>query len=171
MTIAGNFESFQYFNFEANFLKNANPFNRLGYCFLVESTKIKNTTFLFKTALSEANVKTNRMGSTKWTYHKEQNFDSNYFIFSNVCFSLRTSHKELSWCTNHPNVHIQTFWKHWNFIWDWFFPLSILKKRLQEGENLVDKQFVKDSRTLSYYRTFSTSTLAFVLQGPGLVRR
>ena len=26
-------------------------------------------------------VKTNRMGSTKWTYHKERGLDSNYFIF------------------------------------------------------------------------------------------
>ena len=149
------------------FWKMQTLFNRLEYCFLVESTKIENATFLFKTALSGAN----RMRSRKWTYHKEQSFASNYFIFSIFCFSLRTLHKELIWCTNHPNVHIQTFWKHWNFISDWFFPVSILKKRLQEGENLVDKHFVKDSRTLCYYRTLSTSTLAFVLQGPGLVRR
>ena len=33
--------------------------------FLVGSAKIKNPTFPYKTALSEANVKTNRMGSTK----------------------------------------------------------------------------------------------------------
>ena len=37
----------------------------MEYCFLVESTKIENTTFPYKSALSEANVKTNRMGSTK----------------------------------------------------------------------------------------------------------
>ena len=41
-------------------------------------------------------------------------------------FSLRTSHKVLIWCTNHPNVHIHTFWKHWTFIWGYFFPVSIL---------------------------------------------
>ena len=46
------------------------PFKKLGYQFLVVSTKIDNITFPYKTALSEANVKKNKMGSTKWTYHK-----------------------------------------------------------------------------------------------------
>ena len=46
-------------------------FKKLEYHFLVESTKIESTSFPFKTALSEANVKTNRMATTKWTYHKE----------------------------------------------------------------------------------------------------
>ena len=40
-------------------------FKKLEHCFVVESTKIGNTTFPYKTALSEASVKTNRMGSTK----------------------------------------------------------------------------------------------------------
>ena len=39
--------------------------------FLVESTKIENTSFPFKTVLSEADFKTNRMATTKWIYHKE----------------------------------------------------------------------------------------------------
>ena len=38
---------------------------KLAYRFLVESTKIKNTTLLYKTALFEANVTTNRMVNTK----------------------------------------------------------------------------------------------------------
>ena len=38
---------------------------KLAYRFLVESTKIKNTTLLYKTALFEANVTANRMVSTK----------------------------------------------------------------------------------------------------------
>ena len=49
--------------------------------FLVETTEIENKSFPFKTALSETNVKTNRMATTKWTYHKEWSFTSNYFIF------------------------------------------------------------------------------------------
>ena len=32
---------------------------------LIESTKAENATFPYKTDLSEANLKTNRMGSTK----------------------------------------------------------------------------------------------------------
>ena len=46
-------------------------FNKLEYRFLVESTKIENVSYSYKTAISEANVKANRMVSTKWTYHKE----------------------------------------------------------------------------------------------------
>ena len=46
-------------------------FKKLEYLFLVEATKIENTSFPFKTALSEADVMTNRMATTKWTYHKE----------------------------------------------------------------------------------------------------
>ena len=63
MTISRNFERFQYFSFETKFLKNANPFPE--YYFLVESITIGNATIPLKTALSEASVKTNRMGSKK----------------------------------------------------------------------------------------------------------
>ena len=52
-------------------------FKKLEFRFLVESTEIDNTTFPYKTALSEASVKTNRMGGTTWTHHKEQSFASN----------------------------------------------------------------------------------------------
>ena len=40
-------------------------FKKLEYRFLVETTEIENTLFPFKTALSETNVKTNRMATTK----------------------------------------------------------------------------------------------------------
>ena len=45
-------------------------FEKLEYRFLVETTKIENASFPHKTAIAEADVKANRMGSTKWTYHK-----------------------------------------------------------------------------------------------------
>ena len=63
-------------------------FKNLGYCFLVETTKIEKPSFPFKTALSEVNVKTNRMATTKWTYHKEWSFPSNYFIFLKNLFQF-----------------------------------------------------------------------------------
>ena len=82
MIIAGNFESFQYFHLEKNFLKNILFLKKkLDYRFLVESTKIEKASYPYKTALLEANVKTNRMGGTKWTLHKERSFASDYFIF------------------------------------------------------------------------------------------
>ena len=55
--------------------KNENFSKNIEYCFLVESTKIENT-----------DVKSNKMESTKLTYHKKQSFVSNYFIY----FSLKT---------------------------------------------------------------------------------
>ena len=68
-------------------------FKKLECCFLVETTKIENTSCPFKTVLSEANLKTNRMVTTKWTYHKDCSFASNYFIFWKIYFSFRTSNR------------------------------------------------------------------------------
>ena len=58
------------------FWKTKTFFKKLEYRVLVESNKIKNVSFSYKTGLSEANVKTNRMVSAKWTYHKERGFAS-----------------------------------------------------------------------------------------------
>ena len=40
-------------------------FKKLGYRFSVESTKIENASFLHKIAMSEVNVKTNKMVNYK----------------------------------------------------------------------------------------------------------
>ena len=61
-------------------------FKKLVYRFLVETTKIENTSFPFKTDLSEANVKTNRITTTKLTYHREWSFANNCFIFFEKLF-------------------------------------------------------------------------------------
>ena len=63
------------------FWKTKTFFKKLEHCFLVETTEIESTSFLFKTALSETNDKPNRMTTTNWTYHKEWSFASNYFVF------------------------------------------------------------------------------------------
>ena len=68
-------------NFDSHFLENENLFQKTGVPFFIETTKIENTSFPFKTALSKANVKTNRMATAKWNNHKEWIFASNYFIF------------------------------------------------------------------------------------------
>ena len=47
------------------FWKTKTFFKKLEYRFLVESTKIENASFPYKTAISEANDKTNKMVSTK----------------------------------------------------------------------------------------------------------
>ena len=64
-------------------------FKKLEHSFLVEGTKIQNAIFLYKTALSEANVKANKMGNTKWNYHKEQNFASNCSILLKNLFQYK----------------------------------------------------------------------------------
>ena len=72
------------------FWKTKTFFKRLEYSFLVETTKIENASLPYKTAISEANVKTNRMVSTKWTYHKERSFVSSYFIFLKMLFQFKS---------------------------------------------------------------------------------
>ena len=72
------------------FWKTKTFYKKLEYHrFLVKATKIENTSFAFKTALSEANVKTNRMAITKWTYYKEWSFASNYLIFFQFQFQFQ----------------------------------------------------------------------------------
>ena len=71
-TICENLERFQYFNLKQIFQKTKTFFRKLEYPFLVESTKIENASFPYKTVISGANVKTNRMVSSKWTYAKNE---------------------------------------------------------------------------------------------------
>ena len=70
------------------FWKTKTFFEKLEYSFLVETTKIESTSFLFKTALSEADVKINRIATAKRTYHIEWSFASNYFIFLENLFQF-----------------------------------------------------------------------------------
>ena len=116
MAVSENFKRFQCFNFETDFLENEPLFQKIGVPFLVERTKIENASFLYKTATSEAHVKTNKIATTKWTYHKEKSFASNCLCFSKLCVSLRTSYNELISCTNNPNARICTICKQWSFI-------------------------------------------------------
>ena len=78
--ITGNFKCFHFFNFQTNFLKIKNLFQKTEVP-LVQITKIESAKFPHKTALSEVNVKTNRMGTKKWNNHKVYSFVRNYFIY------------------------------------------------------------------------------------------
>ena len=64
-------------------------FKKLEERFLVENTKIENASLPYKTAISEANVKTNKMVSTKLTYDKERSFASSYFAFLKILFQFK----------------------------------------------------------------------------------
>ena len=87
--ITESFKRFQYFNLEINFLENENLFQKTGVPFFSKTTKIENTPFPFKTALSEDNVKTNRMATAKWTYHESGIFPLTTLFFWKICSSFR----------------------------------------------------------------------------------
>ena len=77
--------TFSILNTETNFLKNEIFSKKLGYSFLVESTKIENVTFPNKSALSEASIKSTKLGKAKWSYPKEWSFASNpLLVFENL---------------------------------------------------------------------------------------
>ena len=130
VTNTENFERFQYFNFETNFLENENLLKKCGTVFSRKYYHWKSITpikiamepnslffeilllccfvwsaaclfthsccqylvmnFIFKNCkqftTSEDYSKTNGMGSTKSTYHKDLSFASNYFIFLKILF-------------------------------------------------------------------------------------
>ena len=50
-------------------------------------TIIENATFPYKSVLSNTNVESNRIGSTKWNYAK-QTFATSYFIFLEKLISV-----------------------------------------------------------------------------------
>ena len=81
----------------------------MEYCFLVEATKIENTPLPFKTALSEANVKTNSMATTKWTYRNEWSFASNYFIFLESLFQFQDLLKRVNLTYQRPKCQYSYF--------------------------------------------------------------
>ena len=99
---------FNILTLKQTFWKTKTFFKNLEYHFLVKSTKIENAWFAYKTAISEANAKTNTMVTTKWVCHKEHSLASNYVFSWKICFSFRDSYKELIWCTNYSNVEIHT---------------------------------------------------------------
>ena len=81
VTITADFQRFQSFNFETSFCQKQKAFlEKLGHCFLVESNTVESAKFPQKKVI----VKTNRMGSTKWTYHKERRCATNYVIFLKI---------------------------------------------------------------------------------------
>ena len=88
MTISKDFEHFQYFNIETDFLENENFLEKLDPCFLVERIKTEKASFSYKTTISEANVKINRMVTTKWDYRRELSFANNFFISLKVLFQF-----------------------------------------------------------------------------------
>ena len=72
------------------FSKTETFFKKLEYYFLVESTKIENTSFLVKSPMSGVNVKTNRVATKNWPITKSGVFLVTVSFFLKICFSFRT---------------------------------------------------------------------------------
>ena len=116
-----DFERFQCFNFKTNLGKNKTAFSKnWSYHFLVGSTRMESTLFPYGTVTSEADVKTNRMRSTKWNYHTERSVSSNYSILLKNLFQFKNFLKrvdlmyQLLQCTAmylQFDVHIRAFRK------------------------------------------------------------
>ena len=72
-------------------------FEKLENRFLVQSTAMEKATLSYKTALSKANIKANRMGNgdTTWTYHKMRGLPKATLFFEKFKLSIITSYKQL----------------------------------------------------------------------------
>ena len=90
MTISGNFETFQYFNFEADFQENQNVFQKTGIentkIFLLKALKLKTHHFYTKLPYQKP-----RLRQIEWWVRNGPitKNASKYFIFLKVYFSLR----------------------------------------------------------------------------------
>ena len=80
---------------------------------------------------------------------------------------LKTSYKELIWCTNCPNVHINTFCKQWSSIWGCFFPEGILNdlqlwvRRRMPNDDFFQRLFLStfQNRSRNIFSTMSGTYL------------
>ena len=127
MTIRGNFERFQYFDLETDFLEKENLFQKTGVSLL--SWKHLNWKCII--SIQNCQIKWLLRQIEWWVQNgpitKKGVLPVTTLLFSKFCFNLKTSHyKELIWCTNDPNVYIHTFYKRWSFFWQCFLPVSIL---------------------------------------------
>ena len=146
--------------FNALFWKTKTFFKKLEHRSLVVSTKIENASFPYKTVISEANVNTKRMESSK------RSSANNYFdfFFSKILFQLKNLSKELVWRSNDPSVHIHSFGKRWSFLCWCFFSLSILNYVYMKKIYLILHCIIKmDLKQLFAYGFYQLS-LVFPVQ-------
>ena len=113
-------------NLIQNFSRTKFFFKKLEHRFLVETTKTENTSFSFNTAMSEANLKTNKMVIIKLTYHKGGSFATNYLIFLENLFQFPNLFKTVNLMYHRWKCPIRIFHKRWTLILRGFFLVSIV---------------------------------------------
>ena len=108
-------QRFQYFDFETNFQKNENLFQKTGVPLFI--SKYEDWNCHISMLNCPVRSQCNEWEVQKGPIPKNKVLTvTTLFFFWKLCFSLRVSYKQMIWCTNHPNVHIHTFHKHWCFI-------------------------------------------------------
>ena len=95
MTITGNFERFQYFNSEINFLENENPFQKTGVPFLLKVLKLKMQHCHAKLLSQKPMLRQIEWGIQNGPIAVNGVLPVTTLFFREFCFSLRTSYKEL----------------------------------------------------------------------------
>ena len=113
VTITGNFEHFQYFNFETNFLKNT---------YFLKSFQMQH--FHTRLLCQKPLLRQSKWRVQQWTYNKERSFDIYYFIFLNNLVKRVDLKYQPQKC---PYSYFLKALERWSFIWGCFFPMSILK--------------------------------------------
>ena len=89
------------------FRKTKTIFKKLDYRFLVESNKNKTHHFHIKLPLQKPMLKQTEWWQQNWPITKNRVLPVTNLFFWKFCFSLRTSYKELIWCTK--CAHVRTF--------------------------------------------------------------
>ena len=156
MTISGNFQRFQCFNVEADFLENENIFQKAGVPFFSWKHWLRTHHFHTKLQYQKPILRQREWWVQNGPITKIGVSPVTTLFFWKFCFRLRTSYEELIWCTNDLNAHIPSFCKRWRFIWWCFFNMSILKPNLGGGGNFTPCWF-----SLNNTKTVKAVTLAF----------
>ena len=155
MTVTRSFRRFQYFNFEKKNSEKRKPFSKNWSTILfVECTKSENATFPHKIY---GRITKNKVLSVTTLF------------FRTFCFSLRTSHKELIWCNNYPNVHVHTFHKRWRLDVDMLkYPITMKHSDVNSQEPVSLNSLINENskydmqrRTLYVRFTLGCSTHGF----------
>ena len=108
---------FNTINLKQIFWNTKTIFKKLEYLFWLKALRLKTDHFYRKLPYEKPMLRQIKWWVQNGSITMNEVLSVTTLIFWKFCFSLRTSYKELIWCTNDPNAYICTFCKHLNFIW------------------------------------------------------
>ena len=125
-------------------MENKNLFQKTGEPFLAETTKIETHHFHSKLLFQKPLLRQIEWRLQNGPFTKSGVLPVTALFFWKICFSFRTSWKELIWCTNDPNVHIRILCKRWSLILG-CFSLWVSLKSCRNGKNKICEENVRAS--------------------------